>query len=364
MELNRENKAELLFHRLRERLESMSDGESFPSVRQIMQEYQVSRFTVDPVLRKLREQGLLEAVVGSGMFVRHPVAEKQPGMLILEPDWESPSIRDMSSLLAAQARKHNFEPEIRALDHREDFCRMLPELPGGVIVANSLARNLLTADQVRALVNAPTPCILCLNAARVDRVRFVNGNNFAAGMMAANYFFRCGYRRMGFLRTEPHGISSDDLIEGFQLAAGAFGCSVGIFDCGTRSGEDSSERTRDYLARHLDRICGCDALLVGSNLPAIAAMGYLEARGVSIPEELGILALGDSKISHAEQLSVVAAARSEIAAEVVEMASDILNRRFDRKFQIEISPRIIERGSTQSTEARSVQAAYEQEVVK
>ena len=222
---------------------------------------------------------------------------------------------------------------------------MLPELPGGVIVANSLARNLLTADQVRALVNAPTPCILCLNAARVDRVRFVNGNNFAAGMMAANYFFRCGYRRMGFLRTEPHGISSDDLIEGFQLAAGTFGCSVGIFDCGTRSGEDSSERTRDYLARHLDRICGCDALLVGSNLPAIAAMGYLEARGVSIPEELGILALGDSKISHAEQLSVVAAARSEIAAEVVAMASDILNRRFDRKFQIEVPPKLVERGS-------------------
>ncbi len=364
MELNRENKAELLFHRLRERLESMSDGESFPSVRQIMQEYQVSRFTVDPVLRKLREQGLLEAVVGSGMFVRHPVAEKRPRMLILEPDWESPSVRDMSSQLAAQARKYNFEPEIRALDHREDFCRMLPELPGGVVVANSLVRGLLTPEQVHRLVNASTPCILCLNAARVERIRFVNGNNLAAGMMAANYFFRCGYQRIGFLRTEPHGVASDDLFEGFRLAAGTLGCSVSMFDCGTRSGEDSSERTRDYLARHLDRICGCDALLVGSNLPAIAAMGYLEARGVSIPEELGILALGDSKISHAEQLSVVAAARSEIAAEVVAMASDILNRRFDRKFQIEISPRIIERGSTQSTEARSVQAAYEQEVVK
>ncbi|PWM80561.1 MAG: GntR family transcriptional regulator, partial [Lentisphaerae bacterium] len=62
MELNKENKAELLYGRLRDRIETMTEGESFPSVRQLMQEYQVSRFTVDPVLRKLREQGHLESV--------------------------------------------------------------------------------------------------------------------------------------------------------------------------------------------------------------------------------------------------------------------------------------------------------------
>ena len=72
MELNKENKAELLYGRLRDRIETMTEGESFPSVRQLMQEYQVSRFTVDPVLRKLREQGHLESVIGSGTFVRHP----------------------------------------------------------------------------------------------------------------------------------------------------------------------------------------------------------------------------------------------------------------------------------------------------
>ncbi len=222
---------------------------------------------------------------------------------------------------------------------------MLPELPGGVVVANSLVRGLLTPEQVHRLVNAPTPCILCLNAARVERIRFVNGNNLAAGMMAANYFFRCGYQRIGFLRTEPHGVASDDLFEGFRLAAGTLGCSVSMFDCETRSGEDSSERTRDYLARNPDPVRRCEALLVGSVTTALAARRVLASLGVSVPEEIGLLALGDAQIAGEEQLSVVAAARSDIAGEVIAMAADILNRRFDRKFQIEVPPKLVERGS-------------------
>ena len=325
MELNKENKAELLYGRLRDRIETMTEGESFPSVRQLMQEYQVSRFTVDPVLRKLREQGHLESVIGSGTFVRHPEIGKQPKLLILESDWPSPSIVPV--------------------DHREDFCRMLPALSADVVVANSLARDLLTADQVRSLVNAPVPCILCLNAARVDRVRFVNGNNQAAGMIVANYFFRHGHRQMAFLRTEPHGVASDDLIQGFRLAAGTFGCDVDVLDCGTKSGEDSSERTRGYLARNLNRLRKYSAIFVGSSMTAVAAMSFLAEHGIAVPEEISMLALGDVKIAGAERLSVAASARADIAREVLDMASDIVNRRFDRNFQVEISPRIIERGS-------------------
>lgn len=345
MELNKENKAELLYGRLRDRIETMTEGESFPSVRQLMQEYQVSRFTVDPVLRKLREQGHLESVIGSGTFVRHPEIGKQPKLLILESDWPSPSIRDMSALLAARAQKMNFAHEIVPVDHREDFCRMLPALSADVVVANSLARDLLTADQVRSLVNAPVPCILCLNAARVDRVRFVNGNNQAAGMIVANYFFRHGHRQMAFLRTEPHGVASDDLIQGFRLAAGTFGCDVDVLDCGTKSGEDSSERTRGYLARNLNRLRKYSAIFVGSSMTAVAAMSFLAEHGIAVPEEISMLALGDVKIAGAERLSVAASARADIAREVLDMASDIVNRRFDRNFQVEISPRIIERGS-------------------
>lgn len=354
MVLNRENKAELLYSRLRERLERMNEGEIFPSVRQIMQEFQVSRFTVDPVLRKLRSQGHLEAVVGSGMFVRHPAAGPRPRLLILEPDWESPSIREMSSLLAKQAAERNFEPEVKAVDHREDFCRILPELSGGVIVANSLVRGLLTPEQVHRLVHFPTPCILCLNAARVERIRFVTGHNFAAGMMAANYFFRCRRRHMGILRTEPHGVSSDDLIEGFRLAAGSFGCPVNVFDCGTNFGEDSSERARDYLARNFDRVRRCDALLVGSTTTALASREFLKSHGVSVPEECAVLALGDAKIAEAERLSVVSAARFDIANEIIEMAADILQRRYERKFQLEIPPQLIERGSVKPVNAETL----------
>ena len=153
MELNKENKAELLYGRLRDRIETMTEGESFPSVRQLMQEYQVSRFTVDPVLRKLREQGHLESVIGSGTFVRHPEIGKQPKLLILESDWPSPSIRDMSALLAARAQKMNFAHEIVPVDHREDFCRMLPALSADVVVANSLAR-----DRIRCAVWSTLRC--------------------------------------------------------------------------------------------------------------------------------------------------------------------------------------------------------------
>lgn len=150
---------------------------------------------------------------------------------------------------------------------------------------------------------------------------------------------------MAFLRTEPHGVASDDLIQGFRLAAGTFGCDVDVLDCGTKSGEDSSERTRGYLARNLNRLRKYSAIFVGSSMTAVAAMSFLAEHGIAVPEEISMLALGDVKIAGAERLSVAASARADIAREVLDMASDIVNRRFDRNFQVEISPRIIERGS-------------------
>lgn len=98
------------------------------------------------------------------------------------------------------------------------------------------------------------------------------------------------------------------MIQGFRLAAGTFGCDVDVLDCGTKSGEDSSERTRGYLARNLNRLRKYSAIFVGSSMTAVAAMSFLAEHGIAVPEEISMLALGDVKIAGAERLSVAASA--------------------------------------------------------
>lgn len=86
------SKSDQLYLQLRRRISAMKDGEPFPTVRQLMTEYQVSQSTVTPAINQLKEKGLIEAYVGRGSFVSKKDAGK-PHMLLLQHNWPTPCCR-------------------------------------------------------------------------------------------------------------------------------------------------------------------------------------------------------------------------------------------------------------------------------
>lgn len=101
------SKSDQLYLQLRRRISAMKDGEPFPTVRQLMTEYQVSQSTVTPAINQLKEKGLIEAYVGRGSFVSKKDAGK-PHMLLLQHNWPAPILPFMAERLRRQRKRTGF----------------------------------------------------------------------------------------------------------------------------------------------------------------------------------------------------------------------------------------------------------------
>ena len=82
--MNKTSKSDQLYRLLLERISRLSDGDNFPTLREIMREYRVSQFTAAPALKRLQEKGLIASHVGRGSVVTR-AAGRRHGATILYP---------------------------------------------------------------------------------------------------------------------------------------------------------------------------------------------------------------------------------------------------------------------------------------
>ena len=158
------SKSEVLYQQLCRKIAAMRDGTPFPTVRQLMTEYQVSQATVSPAIALLKERGLLESVPRQGMFVRRNRSGNAPKILLFHPDWDSPYLRQIQRELEWAAKKHHFNLEIILFDYREDICATLNNYNADLIVIDSITNDQLSPLQIFQISRAAAPVILCSNA--------------------------------------------------------------------------------------------------------------------------------------------------------------------------------------------------------
>ena len=130
------SKSDQLYLQLRRRISAMKDGEPFPTVRQLMTEYQVSQSTVTPAINQLKEKGLIEAYVGRGSFVSKKDAGK-PHMLLLQHNWPAPILPFMAERLRRAAEEDGFRFEHRIYDYHDDITLTLSNYEADIIVVNT-----------------------------------------------------------------------------------------------------------------------------------------------------------------------------------------------------------------------------------
>lgn len=344
----REYRGDTLFRKLRTRIGEMPEGAPFPSVRQLMEEYQVSQFTVAPALRKLRELGLLESFVGRGTFVSRRRASGRSKVLYLTNEWPGLSIVAMIGKAAHAAEARGFDFELSTYSYTENVFQRLDQVQADGVVIDALPNDFLTADQIQLLHRASVPVVICRSAVRVENISYVTGNNAAAGILAANTLYQSGHRRFGLLFSEPHIFSTSELADSFSLCGRSNRCRVTVYDCAVQTGQNPISATREYLKANYRRIMDeVSALFVISGETAAAAAETLSALGVRVPEELSLIGFGLIPDAQSGFLTTVRHSGTRMAGETM----GILQNRFERKSgqptQIEVEPALYERQSIQ-----------------
>ena len=319
------SKSEVLYQQLCRKIAAMRDGTPFPTVRQLMAEYQVSQATVSPAITLLKERGLLESVPRQGMFVRRDRSGNAPKILMFHPDWDSPYLRQIQRELEWAAKKHHFNLEIILFDYREDICATLNNYNADLIVIDSITNDQLSPLQIFQISRAAAPVILCSNAVPFKEIRYVCGDDVAGGALAARHLAQLGHRRIGLLYCEPHMLTVESAVRSFQFTASTCGCSVTMLDCGMHPGDVPepmiSRFARAFRAGEYD----FSALFAISDYGALKMLQALRALQVDVPGDLSILGFGNVEMPGIEELATIDISKRKIAEAVMEMAANILS---------------------------------------
>lgn len=342
------NKVDQMYALLKERIGNMADGELFPSVRQLMEIYGVSQFSVAPAVKNLQEQGYLESHIGRGTFVRKRPAERQFKVTVLSPEWPSETINQMLTIMLRKLDEHNYRHEVIKYDVRKDVFALLKGLKTDAVILEPVSYDHITAAQLHALVQSTVPVVLSRAKVAVQNVKYVTGNDAIAGMQMANYLHRNGHRELAFLISEPMNSMVEELQSGFMTYAHDNDCRCRILDCGIIQGEDAVAKTGKFMEHYLkSHKLDFSALAVVSHEPAIAALDVLQKYGIYVPEKLSVIASGNLNLPGplGKLLTAVGPSMEKMVNAVVGIVEKQLTGNFNGRSQICIEPEVFERNS-------------------
>ena len=342
--MERNNKSDLLFNHLRQRIATMENGTVFPSVRQLMTEYNVSQSTVTTAIRSLKELGLLEALSRQGMVVRKERTGK-PHVIILQPDWNSQSYAAHAQYLTEAAEKFGFDPEVFRYDYRKDICNSLDKFVSDILVLDSMTQDQFSPKQI---MNSPIPVIIRSDSLSIQNIHYVNCENGESGMLAANCLYQHGHRRMAHLLSEPHLAGVMRRASNFQLCAESNHCSMTLLDCNVKTGENALAPIRRFAKEIADGRYDFTGVFVASDESAIQFLYALQEYGIRVPDDLSIIGFGGLPEAEQNGLSSIVTPMRETAQAVMQIARNILDHAPESDCQVNIPPKIIERNSVKT----------------
>ncbi len=338
-------RADKLVQFLKDRALNMSDGERFPSVRQLMDEYMVSQLTVEKALARLSESGCIYARYRSGYFVnRH----HRSGLIVslFPQDSFNYNISFTDELVANVAEvsaKNGFKHKaVYYKDNADAFAKM-KDIKANAIIFRSINSDAITAEQVSWLMSMPVPVVFMNCTIPIENCRSVDSDNTVGGMLAASNLLINGHRKIGLLQSEPNLAVVRRRVNGFVKTLQAHGAELEILDCDIKAGEPSNEKAYDAIMRYLDNgPLKISALFVISEGSMVGALKALRERKVSIPDELSLITFGRSNPPFFTDIDMTAVdgCRHKIAEATIRIIKGYFEESRDIPQYIEIDPEI------------------------
>ena len=172
----------------------------------------------------------------------------------------------------------------------------------------------------------------------------IDNDNLTAGRDAADYLYNLGHRRIGFLGKGRNHLYAADRQAGWQLSLLLHGLIPRSEDCIEMEHVHSDDSPlRELLCRE-DRPT---AFVVSDDLLGLVLERACAATGLSIPEDISIIAFNNSLYSHlaSPQLTTVAINAYQLGQEAATQIIGYLDNPNIRTTRIIVPHRIVERSS-------------------
>lgn len=223
----------------------------------------------------------------------------------------------------------------------ENSVRMLRQYSvDGVIVASST----LPPSFARAFRDARMPVVHSFGRhASSPNVHVVGIDNVACGRMAVRELIKRGYARIGFLGGPEKATSTQDRLAGFLSEMRKFPDAEASFSFADAY---SFEAGRIEMARLLTA-SPAEAYFGGDDVLSIGAMSAIQAYGLNVPGDIGLIGLNDMAIASWQNIDLTTI--HQPIGEIIETSIDLIEAMLDdpeQQPEARLFPcKVVERGT-------------------
>ncbi len=218
--------------------------------------------------------------------------------------------------------------------------------PDGVILTGTLH----TPETRRHLANAGIPLVEMWDVSDDNIDMAVGFDNFEAGYAIATHMFDCGYKRIGYVATDPAHEASENRAANRSKGIYAAFRDAGIPDpIRANVGdplkfEESGKTAADFIQAHPE----LDAIICANEIIGVGAMNEFRERGWSVPDDVGISGIGDASIAAlvSPGLTTVQFPCYDIGTQSAELLLARLNDPKSGSERRDIGFQVVSRGST------------------
>ena len=278
------------------RLATLKNGDFFPTVAELMKEFNASQVTITQAIQRIQNQGFIRRPVGKKRYVVTQQAQhREANITVLRPLWPSPEYDSLLSALQLDCtRRHwNLATTSYADWADVDLHRLMGAYDGIISIGD-------TADmgepQEAHLAAKGYPFVTILDRPENGAFSGVLADDVALGRIAVETLRGLGHRRIAVLLNEPPCPSVSERLQGWRTAMEAAGepdLDSLVIDCSVLRGDDSIELGRQKLATWLDtHPREFTAVFATAWTGAVAAMRVLHKRHIDLPGQCSLISQG------------------------------------------------------------------------
>ena len=223
----------------------------------------------------------------------------------------------MDDCIGDECQKYGYGILYVVCHENENGCdKEISMLYGKVDAFVLLGEGKILPENVKKLVEMRMPVALFKSGIIMDGAISVDIDNRKSGELAANYLYRKGFRKIGYLHGDAKGEFSEgrERYDGFVKATSKLGLRLKKEFVGDRNYKVSYNLAERILES------GLDALFCETDIMAYGICAALADKGIKIPDRLAILGFDDIKFRNFEttiHLSTVSQPIRRMAACIV-----------------------------------------------
>lgn len=250
--------------------------------------------SVSPKMRKLVEKAAAELGYSPNALASSLTTGRTKMIGLVSNNFHNPIFLEVFDLFTRALQEQGLRPLLVNLSNEIDpaqSVRMLRQYSvDGVVITSST----LPPGFGMAFRDIGVPVVHAFGrVTSAPQVHVVGIDNIEAGRLAARTLIARGYRRLGFMGGPETATSTQDRLQGF---AEELALHPQIAMSQSFAAAYSYEAGYSEMQAILAGNCA-EAYFCGDDVLSIGALSAIQARGLSVPNDIGIIGLNDMKIA-------------------------------------------------------------------